>query len=111
MDNLEVDRIYEVTKFREKILECKIHEAGVKAVEVVESDITAVLPRKLAMEGVLITFNKQECDVQECENFERCLPKGLMDGDRCRVVRVAEKVKCPKELALADVVLQRVQVS
>ncbi len=63
------------------------------------------------MEGVLIAYNKQDCDVQECPNFERCLPDGLLDGDRCQVVKVAEKVKCPRALPLAEVVLQRVQVS
>ena len=110
MDNLDVGRVYKIIKCREKVLECKIHEVGVKAVEVVESDIPAVLPPKLAMEGVIITYNKQDCDVQECPNFEKCVPNGLLDGDRCQVVKAAEKVKCPRALSLAEVALQRVQV-
>ena len=111
MGNLDVGRIYKVTACREKILACKVHEAGVRAVEVVESDILAFLQPKLAMEGVVITYNKQECDAQECPNFERCVPNGLLNGDRCLVIKVAEKVRCPRELSLVEVVLQRVPVS
>ena len=111
MNNLNVGRIYRVVRCREKILECKIHEAGAKAVEVVESDISAIIPQKLAMEGAVITYNRQECNAQECGNFEKCIPNGLLDEDRCLVVKVVRKVKCASARSLAEVVLQRIWAS
>lgn len=109
--NLENGRVYKVVRVREKTFPCKLHEKGVRVVEVVESDILAALPSKLAIEGAVITFRKQECDVQACEHFEHCVPCGLLDGDRCVIVEVGGNVACSGGLSLVKVVLRRLPAS
>jgi len=109
--NLETGRVYKIVRMREKTFPCKLHEKGVRVVEVVESDILAALPSKLAIEGAVITFQKQDCDVQACEHFEHCVPCGLLDGDRCAIVEVGGNVACSGGSSLVKVVLRRLPAS
>lgn len=108
---LEAGRVYRVVKLYERVFPCKLHEAGVKVVGVVESDITATIPSRLAMEGAVVTFLRQECDMQNCEHHEYCAPLGLADKDRCAIVEVKENVSCPRGLSLVRVALRRLPAS
>ncbi|MFQ6080949.1 MAG: UPF0179 family protein [Candidatus Bathyarchaeia archaeon] len=109
--NLETGRVYKVVRLREKVFPCKLHEAGVRVVEVVESDILAALPLKLAIEGAVVTFRKAECDIHACEHYELCVPRGLVNGDHCTVLEVGENVACSKGLSLVKAVLRRLPSS
>jgi len=111
IENLEVGRVYKVVELREKVFPCRLHEAGVRVVEVVESDILAALPSKLAIEGAIITFQKVECDVQACEHHQLCVPRGLFNGDHCTILKIEENVSCSKGLPLAKAVLRRLPSS
>jgi len=109
--NLEVGRVYRIVRLREKIFPCKLHEAGARVVEVVESEILATISSKLAIEGAVITFQRQECDMQTCEHYEHCVPRGLIDGDRCTILEVGENVSCSMGLSLVKAVLCRLPAS
>lgn len=109
--NLEAGRVYRIVRLREKIFPCELHETGVRVVEVVESDVWTTLPPKLAMEGAVITFQEQECDMQVCEHYEYCLPCGLVDGDRCAILEVGENVVCSRGLSLVKAVVRRLPAS
>lgn len=111
IDNLEVGRIYQVSGLREKVFPCELHEVGVRVVEVTELDIQATLPSKLAIDGAVITFNAQDCDLQICENHKLCVPRGLFDNERCAITEIAENVSCLKGLSLVKVVLHRLPAS
>ena len=54
VDNLKPGRIYTVTSVRNIEHPCKIHDSGVKIVEVKESQIEAAIPKKYAIEGAKI---------------------------------------------------------
>ena len=109
--NLEAGRVYKVVRLREKVFPCMLHEAGVRVVEVVESDILAALPSKLAIEGAVITFQKVECDIQSCEHYELCVPRGLANGNQCTVLKIGENILCPNDLSLVKAVLRRLRSS
>jgi len=109
--NLEVGRAYEVVRLRKKVFPCKLHEAGVRVVEVVESDILVALPPKLAMEGAVITFWARECYVEACEYYELCIPQGLLSADHCAVLKIGEKIACSRGLPLVKTVLRRLPSS
>jgi len=100
-------RVYEVVGLRDKTFPCRLHEDGVRVVEVVESDIPATVPSRKALEGAVITFQSQRCDALPCEHSELCEPVGLCDGDRCKIVEVREKIKCKRGLSLVKVLLSR----
>ena len=109
--NLEVGRVYEVVGLRERVFPCELHGAGVRVVEVVEADVCTILPPKLAIEGAIITFQPQECDIRTCRSHELCVPHGLTGGDRCTILEVVESVSCFKDLSLVRVVLRRLPAS
>ena len=105
--NLEVGRVYKVVKLREKVFPCRLHEGGVRVVEVVESEILSSLPSKLAIEGAVINFQSQRCDTPLCEHYDLCVPDGLFNGDYCTILSVKENIPCPKGLQLVKVALKR----
>ena len=107
IENLEEGRVYRVVGLRENVFQCGVHEGGVRVVEVVESDIEAALPLRMAMEGALIPFQKLECEAISCINHEFCVPRGLVDGDRCTILKIDEKIECPEGLSLVKVLLHR----
>ena len=109
--NLEIGRIYEVVQIRKNVFQCEIHEAGVQVVKVIERDISTTLPLNRVIEGVVITYQEQECDNEVCQNYEYCTPRGLFNGDRCLIWEIGEKTECPKGFSLAGVVLRRIPAS
>ncbi len=110
MENLEKGRIYEVIKVRNIKHLCKIHEGGVVVVEVQEAEIKATINKKAAFEGAIITFHPQQCSENSCKFLKRCLPLGLKDGDRCKIVKVIDRnIECPLGKNLALVQLKRVE--
>ena len=109
--NLEPERVYRVVGLREKRVQCELAETDMMVVEAVESEIEAPVPSKQAIEGAIILFQKTECRMEDCESSEFCSPKGLLDGDRCQIVKITGNLQCPQGLSLARVVLQRVPAS
>lgn len=108
MENLEPGRVYRIVGLRGKTFPCRIHEDGTRVVEVVESEVYGVIEARLAFEGGIMTFRPQACGEILCPNHGRCVPKGLLEGDRCRIVKVCEEADCLLGQVLVLVVLQRV---
>ena len=98
--NLEAGRIYRITKVRDRVLRCKLHDLDMNVVEVVEAEVTAAIPSKMAVEGATIEFKTPDCGRDDCDNYNICFPVGLVAGDRCKVLRVMEVLKCPLGLSL-----------
>jgi len=92
--NLEVGRIYRIVGLREKVFSCPLHEGGVRVVEVVESEISAAVPQKIALEGAVIVFQQRMCENFACKNRSLCFPAGIYEGDRCKIVGLGEKIDC-----------------
>lgn len=111
IENLEVGRVYKIVGLRENVFPCRLHESGARVVEVVEPEISAALPSKLAIEGAVITFLKIDCDVQACENREICFPRGLVNKDQCTVLKIGENLACSKGLSLVKAMLHRLPSS
>jgi len=109
--NLETGRVYRIIKLRDKVFPCPIHENGVRVVEVVESEISAAINQKVALEGAVITFHLEECENASCKYRSLCFPIGLYEGDRCEIVKVEEKIECEKGLRLVAVKLKRIVAS
>jgi uncharacterized protein (UPF0179 family) len=107
MENLEKGRIYKVVKIREKTFPCKVHENGTRVVEVIENDVEASLPERQALKGCIITFQPQECIKDNCESRIKCRAYGLKQNDKCKVLKIGEKITCPLDRKLVSVVLHR----
>ncbi len=101
---LEKGRLYEVTSLREKKHRCKIHEEGVRVVEVREAPVRALIPVKLAIQSAVITFEPQECNNLLCKYYPLCRPQGLKSGDKCKVLELwneLDALPCGKQLVEA----------
>lgn len=93
--NLEPGRQYEITSIRDTRHECDMHEEGVRVVEVEKKPTIACIPKKLAIDGSLITFEESDCGRLGCEHWSHCHPIGIKSGDKLPVSDVMGKVDCP----------------
>lgn len=103
--HLEQNRRYRVTEVREMHHECRIHEGGVRVVEVEKVPTRAALPSRLAIEGGMITFEESDCKRIGCPNFRLCRPAGPVEGMRLRVASVEDELECPRGERLRVVLL------
>ena len=109
--NLQPGRIFRVVGIRDKTLYCRLSEEHMRVVEVVESETEGTVHSKQAMEGATVLFQPVECSLEDCENLELCLPKGLVRGDRCEIAAVIGRLRCLQSLPLVKVLLRRVPAS
>jgi uncharacterized protein (UPF0179 family) len=103
--HLEQGRWYKVTKVRDVHHECRIHEGGVRVVEVERVPTRAAIPKSQAVEGAMITFEEADCNKTGCPNRRLCLPIGA-EGTRFKITSVGNlEIECAKGLNLKLVLL------
>lgn len=105
VDNLKPGRIYTVSSVRNIEHPCKIHDSGVKIVEVNESQIEAAIPKKFAIEGATGVFSFS-CN-ERCQYHDFCIPDGIKIGDKFHIIRIIEKIECPLNNNILRVTLKR----
>ena len=103
--HLEPNRLYRVTEVREVHHDCKVHEEGVRVVEVEKLPTKGALQAKAAVEGSMITFEETDCDAIGCPNYRLCRPAGAVEGMRLRIASVKEEIECPRGKHLRAVLL------
>ncbi len=105
--HLEENRWYRVRDVREVHHECKVHEGGVRVVEVERVPTRAALPTRSALEGSMITWEDGDCDAVGCPNYRLCRPPGASDGMKYKVLSVDPgEVVCPRARSLRVVSLE-----
>ena len=106
--NLEKDRKYEIIDVKDNEQKCKIHaEETVIPVEVDRAKINLLTQSKSIFEGSTFTFNAPDCDEETCEFRDLCFPEGLMENDKCIVLKNDGKHKeeCKKGYKLNKLTL------
>jgi len=105
--HLDENRRYRVTDVRDLHHECKVHEGGVRVVEVERIPTKAALPARVALEGSVITFEESDCDAVGCPNYRLCNPFGATEGMKCKILSVDPgEVACPRARSLRVVSLE-----
>ncbi|MDH3365278.1 MAG: UPF0179 family protein [Thermoplasmata archaeon] len=95
--HLEENRRYRVKSIRDVQHECRIHEEGVRVVEVEKIPLRAMIPAKAALEGAMLTFEESECRSLSCPNYRMCKPLGALEGMRFKIASVENaEVQCEK---------------
>jgi uncharacterized protein (UPF0179 family) len=100
--NLKPGRNYRITKLRDKYHECNIHEGNVIVVEVEELPLTVAVPKDLP-KGTTTTVEKTECKNIGCDSYEICTNTALQNGKTYTIMKVYEKIKCPRHYELYKV--------
>ncbi|ELZ07129.1 hypothetical protein C479_15137 [Halovivax asiaticus JCM 14624] len=86
---LESGRRYRVTDVREngQLLECAIHDRGVRAVEVEPTTVRANVPEDGSFAGSTASL-AGPCPYVECPSHELCEPDGIEHGESARIATV-----------------------
>ena len=106
--NLELNRKYVVVDVKENEQKCPIHAEGIVIpVEVDRAKINLLTQSKSIFEGSTFTFNAPDCDEETCEFRDLCFPEGLMENDKCIVLKNDGKHKeeCKKGYKLNKLTL------
>lgn len=101
--NLEEGRRYRVSAARRLHHDCRVHEDGVRVVEVEAVSVPAAVDVRSAQEGSVIVFEPHSCHMLGCENYRLCHPHGLGSKTKVKVVSVGKKIACPSGYDLVEV--------
>lgn len=103
--NLEQGFRYEITGVRDKRHDCKLHEGGVRVVEVKKLSIPVAIPTGHAIEGSSISISPT-CEQRGCEFYQLCSPPNLSSKLKLRIIKVKDKLKCPEGKDLTEALLE-----
>jgi len=103
--NLDEGRRYKITNIRDIHHDCKIHEGGVRIVEVEKIHIPACIESKNAVEGETISINP-DCKNIGCVFYKLCSPVGVEPGIKLKISKVKGDIKCPENKNLKEVLLE-----
>ena len=107
IDNLELNRKYVVTDVKDNEQKCAIHSQNIVIpVEIERAEIDVLTTSKNIFEGSTFTYNAPKCD-EYCEFHDFCFPEGLIENDKCIVLKNLGKHKgeCKKGLRLTKLTL------
>ena len=105
--HLEENRRYRVKSVREVQHDCRIHEGGVRVVEVEKIPLKAVIPARAALEGAMLTFEEVRCRDLSCPSYRLCRPLGASEGMRFKILSVENgEVECERGSKLKTVLLE-----
>ena len=94
--NLEEGRRYVIKNVRDNKHECKIHEGGVRVVELEKVPVTVAMNQKNAVEGAMISFTPVVCHNLGCQYYKLCHPIGLKNGMKTKIMKVGNEINCPE---------------
>ncbi len=107
VDKLKKGHVYRVKKVLGIVNKCPINDKVV-TVEVEEVPVTAAIPKKMAVEGLTIKYEKIKCDTSDCPEKDVCAPRLLPERAKVKVVKIYGRIQCRKHgepLVKADVLV------
>lgn len=107
VDSLEEGRKYKIVEVLDNEQKCPIHDKGIVVPVKVEKDsIKLLTTSKNVFEGSIFHYNSIDCD-EECEFKQFCIPEGLINDDKCIVIKNngKHKGKCKKGYNLLSIKL------
>jgi hypothetical protein len=97
VDSLELNRKYVVTDVKDSEQKCPVHSQNIVIpVEIERAHIDVLTNSKNIFEGSTFTYDAPQCD-EYCEFHDLCFPDGLIENDKCIVIKNQGKHKeCKK---------------
>lgn len=92
--NLEEGKRYRITAVRSIHHDCKIHEEGVRVVEVEKLPIHSAMSARLALEGAVVSLEQRACSNLECKHYRLCNPYGIKLEDKFKILKVGDEIEC-----------------
>lgn len=93
---LEPGSRYRIVEVRGQDHNCPEHlDDTVTAVKVDKVPTPAAVPKKLAMEGSIVTYQEPKCENIGCVNYRLCHAPGKVSGGKYAVSNVEGDLECP----------------
>lgn len=90
--NLDENRKYVIVEVKDNEQKCPIHDENLVVPVVVElAQIDLLTSSKCIFEGSTFKYVPCDCD-ENCEFHDMCFPEGLIENDKCIVVKNHGKV-------------------
>ena len=87
VDNLEKNRKYVIKDVKDSEQKCPIHADNIVVpVEIEMAEIEILTPSRNIFEGSTFTFTPHDCN-EECEFKDLCFPEGLIENDKCIIIK------------------------
>lgn len=104
--NLDPGCAYTIKGIREVKHECRIHEDGVRVVEVEKILVQCAVDSKFAIEGSMITLGESKCENIGCAQYRLCHPHGMLKNSKWRVASIYGDIDCPDKMKMIKVDLE-----
>lgn len=92
---LETGARYRIVEVRGQSHNCPEHlDDTVTAVKVEKVPTPAAVPKKLAMDGSVVTFQEPKCENIGCPNYRLCHAVGKISGEKYAVSNVQGDLEC-----------------
>lgn len=96
---------YEVRRLRRASHVCPILGERMYVVEVEELPLPVAVESKVAIVGLKLRYKRVACDEKGCRFRKACAQAPLQDGESVKVVKIVNRLDCPRELHLTLVEL------
>jgi uncharacterized protein (UPF0179 family) len=103
--NLKEGKWYKVSSIRTVRHECRIHEGGVRAIEVEPVPFEAGVRSRMTVEGSTVTLEDKGCRKIGCDHYRLCHPWGKKTGEKYRILELKGNLDCPEGERITHVVL------
>ncbi len=99
IDKLKVGHVYRIIRVLNIKNRCPINEYVI-TVEVEETAVDACIPKRYAIESMIVSYSKIECSKKDCKYYRFCRPDLLPNKAKVKIVKVIERVECPRGFSL-----------
>lgn len=86
-NNLQTGKRYRIVGIRPARHDCRVHQNGTCAVEVVESPVPALVSPEMAIKNTRILY-EYGCSRDACSSYPLCHPDGIIPGEKYIVMQV-----------------------
>lgn len=93
IENLEKGRRYTIIQTRNITHPCALG-GKVTVVDVSEPEIVLFIDTKIAFKGMSVTYH---AGCEGCKVAEKCMPAGLVEGDKVQITDILEDAPCTKK--------------
>lgn len=104
--NLAEGKNYRISRLRDARHECKVHDGGVRAVEVEVVPFKAGVKSRIAVEGSIVPLEDKGCRRIGCDHYWICHPPGKKTGEKFKIKRLMGTLECADGERISLVLLE-----
>jgi len=111
MNRIVDGRVYRVKKVINTMdnIFCPLTDSKMVLVKVELADLETTIVENLPLaEKIIIKRSQIDCKLVECKYKEICFPKGLYSGDKIKIIKINQPIRCPLNFRLRKIIVKPV---